>query len=379
MRQGTDIQRLLQTTTLPRARYNLSMSKYDALLLVSFGGPEQPADVIPFLENVLRGKNVPRDRMLEVAEHYQRFGGVSPINQQNRELIKALRRELADHGPNLPIYWGNRNWHPMLPDTMASMRADGIRRALAFVTSAFSCYSGCRQYREDIERARAMVGPDAPQVDKIRVFFNHPGFITAMADRVVTAVRGIPPERWRSTRLVFTAHSIPLTMAEGCDYVQQLQEAARLVTAQATRDLGELAGGSFECKLVYQSRSGPPTQPWLEPDVCDYLRELAEQGGVTDVVLVPIGFVSDHMEVLFDLDTEAADLGRTIGLHLTRAGTAGTHPAFVRMVRELILERETDTGCQAWGSLPPRPHDCREGCCPSGRPSVPAESPCPVS
>ncbi len=332
---------------------------YDALLVVSFGGPEGPEDVIPFLENVLRGKNVPRERMLAVAEHYQRFGGVSPINGQCRELIAALTTELKAASVNLPIYWGNRNWHPMLADTLRQMKADGIHRALAFMTSAYSSYSGCRQYREDVERARQVVGVDAPQVEKLRAFFNHPGFIEAMAERVRAALAEIPSEQHSSTQLVYTAHSIPESMAQGGDYVPQLQEACRLVNEQI---------GDFGSALVYQSRSGPPTQPWLEPDVCDYLKQLHAEGNVANVVLVPIGFLSDHMEILFDLDTEARDVCDELGLNMVRAKTVGTHPVFIAMIRELIEERTQGAERRVIGSLPARRDECPADCCPSGRP-----------
>jgi len=303
--------------------------RYDALLLVSFGGPERTDDVIPFLENVLRGKNVPRERMLEVAEHYYHFGGKSPINEQNRALIAALERELNAQGPALPIYWGNRNWHPMLADTLGRMRADGIRRALAFATSAFGSYSGCRQYREDIERARTEIGSGAPEIHKLRTFHNHPGFVQAMADRVREALNRIPDDRRAAAPLLFTAHSISISMAETSPYVAQLLESCGLVS-QAVGRTGA---------LVYQSRSGPPTQPWLEPEVCDSIRQLHAGGDLTDLVLAPIGFLSDHMEVVYDLDTEAAALCRELGVNLSRAATVGVHPAFVSMIRELILER----------------------------------------
>src|SRR5688572_17406898 len=271
------------------------MPKYDAFLLVSFGGPESREDVLPFLENVLRGRNVPRERMLEVAEHYYHFDGVSPINAQNRALIEALRGEFAAAGVDLPIYWGNRNWHPLLPDTVGQMRDDGVRRALAFFTSAFSSYSGCRQYRENVTAAREAVGQGAPEIEKLRSFFNHPGFLEPMAEQVGQALGEIPADRREAAHIVFTAHSIPSTMAAGCRYEAQLHEASRLVAQTCNHP-------RFD--VVYQSRSGPPTQPWLGPDVGDHLRQLASQG-VRDVVVVPIGFISDHMEVLFDLDYEA--------------------------------------------------------------------------
>jgi protoporphyrin/coproporphyrin ferrochelatase len=332
---------------------------YDAIMVTSFGGPEGPDDVMPFLENVLRGKNVPRERMLEVAEHYYHFGGRSPINDQNRKLIAALKAELARQGPNLPIYWGNRNWHPMLADTLRQMKADGVRRALAFVTSAYSSYSSCRQYSEDIARAQEAVGEGAPVVDKIRVFHNHPGFIEAMIDRLQCALAQIPQERRGAAHLIYTAHSIPLSMAESCDYERQLKETGRLVAEQL---------GRSDWKLVYQSRSGPPSQPWLEPDILECLREIKASGGGADVVIVPIGFVSDHMEILFDLDTQARELCAELGLHMVRAKTVGTHPGFIRMIRELICERLDESQERlALGVLGPRPDACAADCCPPRR------------
>lgn len=331
------------------------MPAYDALLLVSFGGPEKQEDVIPFLENVLRGKNVPRERMLTVAEHYCHFDGVSPINAQNRALIAALETELAEHGPKLPIYWGNRNWHPLLADTLRQMRDDGIQRALAFFTSAYSSYSGCRQYRENIAAAQEEVGAGAPQVDKLRVFFNHPGFIEPMIERTQEALEQIPAERRSAAGLCFTAHSIPLSMSDNCKYVAQLNEACRLVAEGV---------GQRDWRLIYQSRSGPPNQPWLEPDILDYLRELKSQTQAQDVVVVPIGFTSDHMEVLYDLDTEAQQVASEIGLNLVRAGTVGTHPRFITMIRELIVERMSDNPDRlALGTLGPSHDVCPVDCC----------------
>jgi protoporphyrin/coproporphyrin ferrochelatase len=330
--------------------------KYDAVLVTSFGGPERLEEVVPFLENVLRGKNVPRERMLEVAEHYYHFGGKSPINEQNRQLIAALETELAQYGARLPIYWGNRNWHPMLTDTLRQMKADGIRRALAFVTSAYSSYSSCRQYREDIATAREAVGEGAPVIDKIRAFHNHPGFIEAVVDRVKSALATVPQGGREAAHLIFTAHSIPLGMARGCDYEKQLRETGRLVAEMS---------GHREWKLVYQSRSGPASQPWLEPDILDYLRELKAQGGCSDVVIAPIGFVSDHMEILFDLDAQARELCAELGLTMVRAETVGTHPRFIRMIRELIGERLDDGHPRpALGVLGPRPNICPADCCP---------------
>jgi ferrochelatase len=332
---------------------------YDAILIVSFGGPEGMDDVMPFLENVLRGRNVPRERLFAVAKHYELFGGVSPINGQNRKLIAALQPELETKGPRLPIYFGNRNWHPLLADTLAQMRDDGVENALAFVTSAYSSYSGCRQYLDDIERARAAVGAGAPRVEKLRAFYNHPGFIAANIDNIRIALEQIPEERRAETRLVFTAHSIPESMAQNCDYQAQLLETGRLIAT----GLGLENRGNENWRLVFQSRSGSPAQPWLGPDVCDYLRELAV-AGTADVLVAPIGFVSDHMEIVYDLDTEAMALCRELGVNLVRAATAGTHPAFTEMIRELIIERlEPETPRRSLGACGPRSDVCYEGCC----------------
>ena len=330
---------------------------YDAILVVSFGGPESMEDVIPFLENVLRGKNVPRERMLAVAEHYHHFGGRSPINQQVRELIAALEKELAQQGPNLPVYWGNRNWHPMLAETLQKMKQDGVRRALAFVTSAYSSYSGCRQYREDIARAQNEVGAGAPQVDKLRAFFNHPKFIEATEDRVGDALREVPADARHDVQIVYLAHSIPLAMAETSDYVRQLEEVRKIVSARL-----RIANDA----LVYQSRSGAPGQPWLEPDIFDYLRKVKARNLASAVVLAPIGFISDHMEVLYDLDVEARQLCNSLALPMARAKTVGVHPKFIEMIRDLIVERMTQAvERRALGSLGPRRDVCDEGCCPA--------------
>ena len=358
-------------TRFPSANFKMN---YDALLVVSFGGPESTEDVIPFLENVLRGRNVPRERLLAVAEHYYHFGGKSPINQQTRELISAIERELAEHGPKLPVYWGNRNWHPLLPDTLRQMRADGVQQALAFVTSAYSSYSGCRQYREDIARAQGEVGAGTadgapqgslqgpPQLDKLRAFFNHPGFIEATVSRLSDALAELPPDARQNVQVVYIAHSIPTSMANTCDYVRQLEEVRKLVSAKL---------GISKDALVYQSRSGAPGQPWLEPDILDYLREV-KAGEVkarnlaTAVVLAPISFISDHMEVLYDLDIEARQLCDSLQLPMTRARTVGVHPAFIGMIRELILERlNPGTERRALGSLGARQYVCAEDCCPA--------------
>jgi protoporphyrin/coproporphyrin ferrochelatase len=337
---------------------------YDALLIVAFGGPDGPDDVMPFLENVLRGRNVPRERMLAVAEHYQHFGGVSPINAQVRALIAALEPELRAHDIDLPIHWGNRNWHPLLPDTLQQMTAAGVRRGLALFVSAYSSYSGCRQYRENVAAAREGVGPDAPEIDKLRAFYNHPDFIAANADRLQEALAKLTAEERRSCRIAFTAHSIPSSMAAGCDYERQLSETARLVA--------EACGiGPERWQLVYQSRSGRPEDPWLEPDVVDHLRSLAA-GGVRSVVVSPIGFLSDHMEVLYDLDYEAAEAAKSLGLRFERAGTVGVHPRFIAMIRKLIEERISDDAPrEAIGQYGANWDVCAANCCPAPmRPAV---------
>ena len=338
--------------------FRIRMQNYDALLFVSFGGPEGPDDVLPFLENVLRGKNVPRERMLEVSEHYQAFGGVSPINEQNRKLIGAIEQELSRHGMDLPVYWGNRNWYPMIPEALEQIRKDGHRRVLAFMTSAFSCYSGCRQYREDLQKAQVQIGDTELSFGKIRAFYNHPGFVEAFSERVQESLSHF--EQTSSVKILFTAHSIPDAMANHCAYAQQLQEACQLVCEKLGHD-------DFE--LVFQSRSGPPHQPWLEPDVCDRVAELAAEGQ-KELVIAPIGFISDHMEVLFDLDTEARELCDQHGIRMERTPTVGTHPRFVRMVRELIEERQDDAlPRQFLGSRGAVPDVCPANCCLSGRPT----------
>lgn len=341
---------------------------FDAFLLVSFGGPEGPEDVVPFLRNVTRGRNIPDSRLEEVGEHYYRFGGKSPINDQNRALIEALRAEFAENGVDLPIYWGNRNWEPYLADTLRQMRDDGVRSAVAFFTSAQSSWSGCRQYREDLARARAEVGEDAPKVQKTRHYFNAPGFVEPMVDAAREAIEQLPEGSRDDAVLLFTAHSIPLPMAQsagpyGGAYEAQLRETMRLVL--------DRLGATQEARLVWQSRSGPPSQPWLEPDVVDVITELAD-AGAPGVVLVPIGFVSDHMEVLYDLDTEAAEKAEELGIPMTRAATVGTDPRFVRMIRELVAE-QADPSLErpALGDIGPSHRICPVGCCQPGRPALP--------
>lgn len=346
---------------------------YDAVLIVGFGGPERMEDVLPFLENVLRGRPVPEARKLEVAHHYESFGGVSPYNAQIRALMAALQGEFRRVEMDLPVYWGNRNWDPMLADTLRKMRGDGVQRALAFFVSAFSSYSGCRQYRENIRDAREEVGEGAPVIDKIRMCFNHPGFIAANADRVREAFARIDASLHGDTRLLFTAHSIPAAMADGCDYELQLKESAGLIAE---------AVGAPSWELVYQSRSGAPHHPWLEPDVCDRLEQLGGEG-VRAVVICPVGFLSDHMEVLFDLDTEAADVCERLGLPMARAGTVGTHPRFITMIRELVEERLSGQVERPFVGTLKAWHDvCPQDCCLPGaapqRPGAPGSRPLAV-
>lgn len=327
---------------------------FDAIVVVSFGGPEGPDDVLPFLANVVKGRNVSPERLKEVAGHYDHFEGVSPINEHNRALVGALASELQGHGIDLPVYWGNRNWHPLLADTVRQMREDGVRHALAFVTAAYASYSSCRQYLDDIAAARAAAGPDAPEIDKLRLFYNHPGFIEANA----SALRDALNRAGEPARVVFTAHSIPVAMADGCDYVEQLSETASLVAG---------AAGVADWDLAYQSRSGPPGQPWLEPDISDQLRALRAEG-TERVVVAPIGFVSDHMEVVHDLDVEAAALAASLGLGMVRASTAGRAPAFVAMIRQLIEERLDPAAPRlAVGRFGPWPDECPPDCCPPPR------------
>ncbi|AAZ55978.1 ferrochelatase [Thermobifida fusca] len=340
------------------------MRSYDAFLLISFGGPEKREDVIPFLENVTRGRGIPRERLAEVGEHYYLFDGVSPINQQCRDLIAALRDDFAANGVELPIYWGNRNWDPYLEDTVAEMARNGVRRAVALATSAYSNYSSHRQYLEDIERARAAV-PEAPEIDLIRPFYDHPGFIDAFVDHTRQALERIPEELRPETRLLYSAHSLPIAMAKKSGdprrdygsltaYEAQLLETARLITERLDRD--------YPYEIVYQSRSGPPSQPWLEPDINDRLEQLAKEG-VRSVVVVPHGFVSDHMEVKYDLDVEARETAEKLGIRLERAAAPGTHPAFVAMVRDLVAERAEGRPPRGLGAIERSCHDDPADCC----------------
>ncbi|HEX6234363.1 MAG TPA: ferrochelatase [Jiangellaceae bacterium] len=353
----------------------MTAAPYDALLLVSFGGPESPADVLPFLENVTRGRDIPRARLEEVAEHYH--GGRSPINDQNRALIGAVEEDFAAAGLDVPIYWGNRNWDPYLADELARMRADGITRAAAFITSAYSSYSGCRQYREDLAAAVASVGSGAPRIDRIRHYFDHPGFVAANIDGVQAALEQLRDDVAAEARLVFVTHSIPTAMAAGSGptggaYVAQHEAVAAAVTA----GIADRTGIRHEYDLVYCSRSGSPHVPWLEPDVNDHL-ELLAADETRALILAPIGFVSDHMEVVFDLDTEAMETAARLGLPAARAATAGTHPAFVAAIRDLVLERAAvergERPVRASIGPPGPSHDvCPAGCCPNLRGPRPA-------
>ena len=339
--------------------------KYDAVLIVSFGGPEGPDDVMPFLDNVLAGLRVPPPVKARIAKRYHRFGGISPINGHTRDFIAALKRELAASGPRLPVYWGNRNWHPMLADTLAGMASDGVGRAIAYVTSTFSSYSGCRKYREDLHAA--VDGLErAPHIDKLRNGYNHPGFIEAMSDRLRDALAQTKGAKAQPA-LLFTAHSLPLSMAGACEYVAQLRESCSLTAEMA---------GARSWELVYQSQNASYGEPWLGPDIGEALDSVLSAGH-SDVVIVPIGFVCDHMEVVLDLDVEAAEKADELGLNLVRAGTVGTHPAYVRMVRDLIVERMTaDPERPVLGSREPNHDLCPVDCCLSGRPGEPKGALC---
>ncbi|MFD5749636.1 ferrochelatase [Streptomyces sp. NPDC127033] len=356
-------------------------SPYDALLLLSFGGPEGPDDVVPFLENVTRGRGIPKERLKEVGRHYFLFGGVSPINEQNRVLLDALRKDFAGHGLDLPVYWGNRNWAPYLTDTLREMAADGRRRIAVLATSAYASYSGCRQYREDLAAALATLageGIEPPRVDKLRHYFNHPGFLEPVIDGVLASLADLPEDVRAGAHLAFTTHSVPTASAdtsgpaeghgEGGAYVAQHLDVARLVVAAVQAETGI----AYPWRLVYQSRSGAPHIPWLEPDICDHLETLSAEG-VPAVVMAPIGFVSDHMEVLYDLDTEATAKAAELGLPVRRSATVGADPRFAAAVRDLLLERAaTERGraverC-ALGALGPSHDLCPAGCCPARAP-----------
>ena len=342
-------------------------NNYDAILIVSFGGPEGPDDVMPFLDNVLMGLNVPKPVKVRIAKRYQRFGGISPINRETRSFIQALEIEIQNNGPQLPIYWGNRNWHPMLSDTLNRMADDGIKNAIAYVTSTFSSYSGCRKYREDLYEAIQGIG-NPPHIDKLRVGYNHPGFIKAVSDRTREALESTSVDK-EEVVLMFTAHSLPLSMAKCTDYEAQLEEACNLV--------GQVVGIN-SWQLVYQSNNASYGEPWLEPDIADAL-EKVKSSGRSHVVIMPIGFVCDHMEVVLDLDIEAKEQADNLGLQLTRAATVGSHPAYVSMVRELIIERMSkNPDRQYLGGRGANGDYCKPDCCLSGRPGNPKPTLCGI-
>lgn len=339
---------------------------YDAVLVVSFGGPEGPDDVMPFLDNVLRGLKIPPPVKQRITERYARFDGVSPINAETRAFIAALETELRAHDIALPVYWGNRNWHPLLPDTLKKMQADGVKRAIAHVTSTFGSYSGCRKYREDLYAATVDLD-DAPVIDKLRLAFNHPGFITAVMDRARVALATLPEQRQTDAPLLFTAHSLPESMARHAPYQTQLEEACRLVADGLGHD---------RWALVYQSNNASYGEAWLQPDIGEVLRRFGRDD-VADVVVVPIGFVCDHMEVVLDLDVEAQATAKEAGVNMLRAATVGTHPAYVSMVRELIEERMTaNAERRSLGALGPSHDFCPADCCLSGRPGEPKPALC---
>lgn len=325
-----------------------------AVLLVSFGGPEGPDDVLPFMRKVTEGRGIPDERLEEVSQHYFDRGGVSPIQEQCRQLRAALEEALHEAGHDLRVYWGNRNWHPFLADALREMRDDGVEHAVAVMTSAYSSYSGCRQYREDVERARRQVGEGAPTFEKVRAYYNHPGFVEPQVDFVRDALGELPDDLQDGARIVFTTHSIPRTMSRHCDYEVQTYETCRLVM--------ERLGSGHGWDLVYNSRSGPPFVPWLEPDVNDHLEALAD-AGTAAVVVVPIGFVSDHMEVVHDLDTEAAATAQRVGLAYARAATVGTDPRFVTGLVELVEEHLAGREPAALGVRGPNWTECPADCC----------------
>ena len=353
------------------------VSPYEAVLLVSFGGPEKADDVIPFLENVTRGRGIPRERLEEVAQHYLLFGGRSPINDQNRAFVQAVQEDLRSSGIDLPVYWGNRNWDPYLRDTLARMKADGIGRAAALVTSAYSSYSGCRQYRENLAEAVAATGPDAPVLDRLRHYFNHPGFVEPMVDATLSALAELGESVRRDAHVVFVTHSVPESMndtsgPDGRAYVTQHLAVADEIGERIRQQTGH----RYSTELAYCSRSGPPQVPWLEPDVNDRIERLADSG-VRGVVVVPIGFVSDHMEVVYDLDTEASATAEKVGVEFARAATAGLDPRFVATVRDLLVERaavergESPTRATV-GAQAPSWDRCPAGCCANLRAPRPA-------
>jgi ferrochelatase len=342
----------------------------EALLVLGFGGPEGHDDVMPFLLNVTRGRGIPPERLEEVAEHYHHFDGVSPINEQNKALVAALEGELAAVGIDMKIYWGNRNWAPYVEDAWRQMADDGVQHAYVLATSAYASFSGCRQYHEDVARARVALesdpgAPTGPTAEKLPHYFDAPGFVQANAEALAAAIASLPEGLRDGARLVATAHSIPNAMASVAGPQGGAYEAELMAAAQAVVDAAA-PGRSFD--LVWQSRSGPPSVPWLEPDVNDHLRALAENGEQA-VVVFPVGFISDHLEVIWDLDNEAEETAGELGLAFARAATAGTHPAFVTSLRELLEERRA-------GGEPRLGTNCPAFCCfvqrPSARPAAAA-------
>lgn len=356
-----------------------SLDPYDAVVLVSFGGPEKPADVLPFLENVTRGRGIPRDRLAVVGQHYDLFGGRSPINDQCRMLLAALGRELSRRGVDAPLYWGNRNWAPYLDDEMRRVHRDGHRRVLAVMTSAYPSYSSCRQYRENLYQATAPLGI---QVDRLRHYAHHPGFVSASVTSTLAALAEPALTGLDGVRLVFVTHAIPTAMAESSGPPPRSADGGyvdwhRAVAAEVTRQVNEQRGTSLRHDLVYCSRSGPPHEPWTEPDVNDHLTALAERG-VPGIVVVPIGFISDHLEVIYDLDTEARQTAADLGLPFARAATAGTDAAFVRGLVDLIQERAAvargdDYQAKVISGGTIGRYECLPSCCPNlrdlGRPA----------
>jgi protoporphyrin/coproporphyrin ferrochelatase len=373
---------------------SLDPSPYDALLVVSFGGPEAPDEVVPFLENVTRGRGIPRERLEEVGRHYFMFGGRSPINDLNRAFIAAVEEDFRGAGLHLPVYWGNRNWAPYLPEALEAMHADGVERALCLFTSAYSSYSGCRQYRENLADAVAAVSGRAPRLDRLRHYFNHPGFVEPMVDATLAALAELPAGSRNDARILYVTHSIPVAMnaasGQGGSLAQTGSDRAggayvaqhESVAAEIGERVRQQTGHRFGSELVFCSRSGAPHVPWLEPDVSERIAELAKEG-VPGVAVVPIGFTSDHMEVVYDLDTEARAAADDAGIAFARAATAGLDPRFVAMVRELVLERSEVERARAagapeavdrpaLGTLAPSWDVCPAGCCANSRGPRPA-------
>ena len=375
-------------------RAAVDVAPYDALLVVSFGGPERPQDVVPFLENVTRGRGIPRERLEAVGEHYFRFGGRSPINHLNRDFIAAVKEDLRGAEIDLPVYWGNRNWGPYLPETLRAMREEGVSRAACLFTSAYSSYSGCRQYREDLAAAVAEVGDGAPRLDRLRHYFNHPGFVEPMVDATLAALAELPAGIRNDARILYVTHSVPTAMNDASGLAGSLGQTGSdpstggayvaqhlSVATEISERVRQQTGHRFGSELVYCSRSGAPHVPWLEPDVGARITELGSEG-VPAVAVVPIGFVSDHMEVVYDLDTEAREAAEASGIAFVRAATAGVDPRFVVMVRELVLERAAAERALAAGEpAPPRValgpleaswDHCPPGCCANARGPRPA-------